>query len=251
MKKILSAKVSMDSAMMIRDHIENLTGVHYLVTHNPSMIDDGVLFNYGMSCTSKEMQVCSTCDFVKGTVDKLWMSNYLTKRGYYTPQFLGMAREPEKFPVIVRETLRGTRGEGIHIVKDIEEYSKLYDPSYYWTPYIKSNFELRVGVWDTKILFIYKKVDPDGVNEENLPIRGMNDFKLKDINLYPKVEKLIDGLAPMLKSIGGMFYGLDIAWDRVRQQYVIFEVNSGPWLGSKTSLMVANKLVDFLDLERI
>ena len=251
MKKILSAQVSMDSAMMIRDHIEESTGIHYLVTHNPSMINDGILFNYGNSCANKDMQVCSTCDFVTRTIDKLWMSTYLTERGYYTPQFSKMEIVPDKFPLIVRETLTGTQGQGIHIVKDMEEFKNVYDSSFYWTPYIKSDFELRVGVWDTEILFIYKKVDPDGVNEENLPIRGMNDFKLKDINIYPKVITLIKKLSLDLKIIGGMFYGLDIAWDRVKQQYVIFEVNSGPWLGSKTSKMVSNKLIDFLQLERI
>jgi glutathione synthase/RimK-type ligase-like ATP-grasp enzyme len=149
---------------------------------------------------------------------------------------------PKAYPVIIRKTLTGQGGYGIVVCPDAETFAANWDDAYVWTPFIKTQFELRVHVLGGQVAKIFKKECVDA-EEGDLPIRNLDagyHFAVKDAAIYPKVQALVDKVQAVLK---GRFYTLDIGWDKETKQYFIFEANSGSGLNPQTAALYADYLV--------
>jgi hypothetical protein len=133
---------------------------------------------------------------------------------------------PEKFPVVIRQTLFGKGGVGIEVCEDYDSYERF--SKFTWSYWHNFTFELGVHIFDGKILKVFKKLRVDDAPEEKFPIRnlarGYRFARVDDAN-FPK-------LIPLVQKFSNTFlvkFGrLDIGWDGEGKLYRIIEFNSAP-----------------------
>jgi hypothetical protein len=117
---------------------------------------------------------------------------------------------------------------------------KAWKTGSYWTPFIKHNMEIRVlavfnDEWETEMR-IYKKVpresDESSSEEFVVGLNGEDNTKwlLKDNSSYPKVTRIIEAIEDRIISLDGTFVALDMIYSDVEKDWVVLEMNSGPWL---------------------
>lgn len=250
MKKILASKVSIDSAKLLRDRVEYYSGYqYYIVTEGEKVTKNGIVFRYGNTDDIIGPEGFNTQNFVYSCIHKKLMSNILSKNGFYTPKFYKtFDKKPDKFPVLVRESLTKEQGIGIHLVNNQDEFNKIYQEDYWWTPFVTLEFELRVIVFKDEVLNIFKKLPPEEVVNEQDEIICNEDWrwKLRNNENYPKIHQIVKELYPIVKSLGGDFYGMDIGWDGLNKKYFILELNSGSWLSPTSSANLAKKISENL-----
>jgi glutathione synthase/RimK-type ligase-like ATP-grasp enzyme len=235
MKKILVSSNIFPSCRLIRDAIEKLTNKKFFMTDNPERVKD-VLFRYGNTgnIIGTDSNFNST-DFISLLSDKRKFSNFCKDNGIYSPIFYTIDTKPEKYPILVRKTLTGFGGKGIIFCNNEEEYNSVMTRYYWWTPFIKCSYEIRVHLFDNKVSRIYKKVKE---GEDDLPIRNSENgyhFSLQSENLenkYKKAQELATKLGELFIPLGGHFSGLDFGYDSEKKEYFVFEGNSAPGLSS-------------------
>ena len=163
---------------------------------------------------------------------------------------------PEHFPVVIRHSLSGSRGQGIEVVENIQGSMNYvattgelvhYWTRTYWSYWRDFKFELGVHFFDGNIIKVFKKVydpefrgeevfyeddedSPDAYEENEFPIRNSDNgyhFSLVNIEKYPKLIPLVKDFCGKL----GMKFGrLDIGWNSAEKKYEIIEANSAPSL---------------------
>lgn len=244
--KILTCNASIESAMRLRDKIVALTGEHFWVTKDSSTITKGPFVRYG---SSAEVGIRDTqfnsARFIDLCVDKRAFCDLLRKNGFYTPEF-HFNGEPNRFPVLIRHTLYGCDAQGIVTCRNINEFRNNWRYGSCWTPFVKTEFEVRAHVLGGKLVKIFKKerVKP----EKDLPIRNVGHgyaFCLKDEKHYPKLVNAVNRLG---KILDGRMYSLDVGWDKENGRYFFFEANSGSSLNDKSAEMYAQYIVKEMKL---
>lgn len=248
-RKILyTNKRTLPSARILRDSIYNLTGIRLVVTSREDHIKpiDQIFIRYGNS-TSHSVKDTSlnSPKFIQIASSKMSTSNLLLSNGIYTPEYF--RNNNPTFPCLIRQTLYGMGGKGIIYCKDIETFRANYSAGNYWTPYVFTDFELRVHVFNEMILRIFRK-EPT----TDSPIRN-NDtchFSLKNperfVKLLPVIEKLYDIFSA--NGLQNNFYALDIGWDSKKKEYFTFELNSAPGLNENTADIYATNFARELNL---
>lgn len=239
--KILTHKSCGPSAKLLRDQIEELTNRSILVTFNADRIK-GPFIRYGNAVAVKGADTAfNSAAFIKSVADKGVFSNLMKAHGVYSPIY--RIDTPKDYPILIRKTLTGQGGYGIVVCKDAAAFAANWSDDYVWTPFVRTQFELRVHVLGGQVSKIFKKECIDG-EEGDLPIRNLDagyHFAVKDAEVYPKVQALVDSVHKVLK--GGAFYTLDIGWDKAAKKYLVFEANSGSGLNTQTAALYADYLV--------
>jgi len=163
--------------------------------------------------------------------------------------------KPETYPVLIRTTLNASKGKGINVIYNEEEFNKTWKTNYFWTDFIKTQFELRVHVLGGEIARIFKKVPiSDYENENEFPIRNLHNgyhFAIRNEDYYEKVFDLVSKLNEIPKIGKDCFYAMDIGWSKENKNYVVFELNTAPGLNENTAEVYSNFLIDKLDLRNI
>lgn len=238
--KILTCNVSDASAKKLADNIALLTGKPASITLDPDDIDNSKFVRYGCGYyVGVKDTNYNSASFINTCIDKLAFSKLLGANKFYTPIFYRNQAPKEKdFPVLIRKRLDGHKGQGIVICRNSAEFQRYYNPFYYWTPFIKTQFEIRAYVCGDKAIKIFDKVAL--TKEKDLPIRSNYDFVDRKLSYYPKVQKIVSRLAT---KIPGKIYSLDMAWDANKGDYIIFEGNSGSWMSPSTAKATAEYLV--------
>jgi glutathione synthase/RimK-type ligase-like ATP-grasp enzyme len=245
--KIISACGSYPSAKAIRDAIEDITGVHYFIVNGTKPYRGNILFRYGNCRTDiigNDPDLNSN-QFIDLCRDKLLFSHFCQQNNIYSPIYHYMIDIPKVFPVLVRKTLTSFGGKGIIVCNNIDEYNAVMRRNYYWTPFVKCEFELRVHLFDNQVNRIYKKVNQNG-DENEYPIRnhvGGYHFSLRRNDAYPKVLELAQSIGNLFMEIGGHFSAIDLGWDKLNQRYFVFESNSAPGLNSVNAVEYANFII--------
>lgn len=250
--KILASKTSMESAMKLRDALEEILGLSEKTIRvskdSGSCIGHTVLLRYGAGYGNLQKEPeWSSKVFFQTCINKLSFSNAF-RENFLVPIFEN-EELPTKYPVLIRETLEGTQSHGINVVHNSKEFLKHWTPGFYWTEFFKAQFELRVYVAvsnEDYSVRIYKKVPRDQGDSDDEFIAGENgedntSWSLRNPADYPKVTNIVRGMLPKLYEMGGRFVGLDMIYVPEKKNYVTLEMNSGPWLSPKT----ANWLADF------
>lgn len=171
--------------------------------------------------------------------NKLLFSN--TMRNLGIPHVEILRGHPERFPVVIRHSLSGMRGQGIEIFnyEDILQ-GRSWDETY-WSYWRDFSFELGVHIFNGEPVRTFKKVyrleevDEDSEedyveNEPEFPIRNSEKgygFRLVNIEKYPKLNPL---LKLFCDKFGLKFGRLDIGWNHTEKKYEIIEANSAPGL---------------------
>lgn len=249
--KILTHRSCIVSAKLLRDALTPLLGLRrpIRVTTNAARVR-GPFIRYGSAApvAGPDTQFNSQA-FVSLASNKAAFSHLLRENDIPTPVFHRTTR-PTQYPVLIRKTLNASGGRGIVVCPDKATFDQHWDDAYVWTPFVKTQFELRVHVLGGKVVKVLKKryVGTDGVEEGEeltepaLPIRNLDKgyhYSARELTTYPKVHTLVAALDPIIK---GRFYTLDIGWDKVKQRYFVFEANSGSGLNTQTVELYADYL---------
>lgn len=252
MKKILSCNTSIASAVLLRDTIGEITGKHFVISKEAGDIgEEGCLVRYGngfpINRNYQDTEYNSP-NFIELCADKKRSSEFLQNLDVITPVFYTRVDRfiPMKFPVIVRETLKGCGGEGINLVNSDEEFSKKWKPGLFWTPYINVKYEVRAYVVDGKITHAYYKVPFANQVDNDTPVRS--DFHYSYTNPEGRFKKLRHVVRKVIESTNGKFFSLDAGWIPEMDDYVIFELNSGSWMNKSIVKPLAEYLVHQLQL---
>ena len=154
---------------------------------------------------------------------------------------------PQEFPILIRETLTGYGGVGIHIIRNMDEFNEVWNPRFYWTPYEFLCSEYRVHIFNGEILRIFKKE-----LEENseFPIRNNHSchFSLRNPEQFPKLKTEIEKFAK-IKEFSEGFFGLDVGWNR--EKFFFIEANSAPGLNENSGNLLAEKIYAKLRTPRL
>ena len=162
--------------MLLRDKICEITGTKIIVTKNPENIN-GSFIRYGYSAEVEcEDTKHNSAKFIRLASNKYAFSDLIRQHGFYTPEFIQDIRKVI-FPCLIRHTLRSYDGRGIVICQNKKEFDANWDEESFWTPFVKTDFELRVHVLGGEVRKIYKKVKKDELPEDKFPIRNLRVAK--------------------------------------------------------------------------
>jgi len=244
--KILASSASMDSAMKLRDALEVEMGLKpktILVTSKSGACEGyDVLLRYGCGYGKlKKEPVWGNPGFVNLCIDKQATSAML-KGVVPFPEFI-TDKFPTKFPVLIRETLTGAQSEGIHVCHNQPEFLKFWKEGFVWTYYFEHDIEVRANVVfleDRIETRIYRKVpmgEYTGAAEFVPGIGGADNanWLLKSPTDYPKVLATLEKMKPAMLKAGARFVGIDMIYATDLKEYVVLEMNSGPWLTLKSA----------------
>ncbi len=246
--KILGYRSCLPSTLLLRDKIEELCNRHFLVSGHAVNVREGAIIRYGNGCRIRGVDTeYNNPNFISMCVDKLSTSNLLTKNDIITPRFHKGKPSKKDFPLIVRKTLTGCYGEGIVVCETVEEFNRVWDSEYYWTPYIPVDYEVRTYVFGGEVrgLFI-KKPFPEQENDK-LPIRSEYHWSVRN-NLEGKYTTLKRIAKKIADISGGKFFSMDAGYSPNLGNYVVFELNSGSWLNDNLAEELAQYLVKELNL---
>ncbi len=250
--KILTHRSCIVSAKLLRDHLSALIGRAIRVTTNPARIN-GQFIRYGSAApvAVPDTQFNSQA-FVQLASNKSAFSALLKDHGIPTPIFYRTTQPTAaQYPVLIRKTLNSSGGRGIVVCPNAATFAANWAPAYVWTPFIKTQFELRVHVLGGEVVKVFKKrfVGVGGAEEATelaepaLPIRNLDKgyhYSARELDTYPKVHELVDKLHPHIGTPA--FYTLDIGWDHAKKHYFVFEANSGSGLNTQTVELYADYL---------
>lgn len=153
------------------------------------------------------------------------------------------AGRPETFPVVVRQNLSASRGIGIVVCRNMEEYRRT-PRNDYWSPWYNFSSELGVHMLGGNIVKVMRKIREDGMDDEEFPIRNSGrGYHFFRINWEGKKK-----LQPFMREIYERFpleFGRwDIGWDADARHYRVIEANSAPDLTQNEDTL--GLYVDFL-----
>lgn len=234
MIKILS-NTSFISARMLAEEFRTL-GENCLSIRNPNKIKHGdLVVRYGSTAIHEGINTINTNEVIRTCSNKLIFSEVMQENGLYTPIFY--RNIPTEFPVIVRTTLTSFGGRGMILVERKEDYQYR---NVYWTPYISTDFELRIHILGGEIVRIFRKDGGEGY------IRTSGNgwhFSLRSFETYPKIIPLVERICS-IPMFSNSFYALDLGWDSRRKEYIIFEANSAPGLNEHTADIYARYILN-------
>lgn len=247
---ILSSRLTIPSCKLLRSAIEDLTGVHLMITSNTSLIKNCTI-RYGNSqiVRGKDTEFNSK-NFIELCSNKLTYSNFLKDNGIATVEFLNADCRPDHYPVLIRTTLTSYGGRGIIPIRTEEEFLNTIRENYHWSPYLPFSKEYRVHILGSSISRVFSKVLEE---ETDIPIRNNASchFSLKNIeDSFGKLKELVNSVANVLEKDGFKgFYALDVGFNSADKQYYVIESNTAPGLNENTAVEYAKYLVEEKVLE--
>lgn len=254
MYKILTSTASADSAMKLREALTAVLGLKekdIIVSKSSTKCQkDTVLLRYGCGYGElpKEPEWNSMKfinDFCINKYEFVKMMQPLVK----VPEF-DMENLPTEFPVIIRESLTKSKSEGVYVVHNSKEFLQHWQAGFWWTKFYKSDFELRVLVALSEKEYavrIYKKEPANGVEKaDDFIVEGENTvWRLKNPQYYPKVIKAVEKMLPTVWKNGGRFFAADMLYVPSEKDYVVLELNSGPWLTKGAAEWLAHRFAEY------
>lgn len=238
---ILTSSAGIISAKILRDAIEEKTGVRLLVTKNPEKVKR-LHIRYGnpsfTNCTDTDY---NSINFIKMAVNKKLFAEIIREDLLYdTPKFRKDYPYKDDYPVLIRETLFGYGGKGIIICENEDIFFENWGEGKYWVRWTYTSSEYRLHVLGGNIVKAYRKsLDHE---EPPYPIRNMkNGWVFKKVN---PTEEMKEIARIIYEKTGGKFFGLDIGFQPSKNKYFIFEANSSPGLGPNTAKCYADYLIN-------
>lgn len=226
---ILTHRSLSNSARALASFLEDRTGRRIRVDYGDNRLMETPLIRWGNSSFPQAMETPYN-DPTKLRVagNKKTFSDEMERT--MIPAILFRRGIPDKFPVVVRQTLTGKGGEGIVVCTEMEEFMPYRQ--YFWSTWFDFSYELGVHVVDGKIVKVFKKVPRDGMEEPTFPIRNLSKgYHFRRVNTE-SFAKLPQAIADFYKVFPIGFGRLDIGWDREAKCYRIIEFNSAPGIAS-------------------
>jgi glutathione synthase/RimK-type ligase-like ATP-grasp enzyme len=189
------------------------------------------LINYGISKPTKGVKKLNLAEAVKISLDKeLTFEKFknIIPTLVYTKDYqvaLSWIKNLKR-TVVVRETIKGNNGKGIHFCNTEKQLSK-YKDSPLFTRYIPFKSELRVNIFQGKIVSVYSKTIINKFFKFTLQKQLEQDVKLQEIakKIYETIK--ID------------WCGIDLLCTE-KNNYFLIEINSAPVLFPYTLKKLVN-----------
>ena len=241
--KILTTRHSLPSSRLLADALTS-RGVfgRVLVTVHPERILSQDFIRYGCSApVGVQDTAYNPADFVRLCSDKLQFSRLMSEHDVYTPEYHRETPDDFSSPIMIRSTLWGSKGRGISVVDNEQDFRQVFSSGFYWTPFRDLQFELRVHVLGGSVSRIFRKELSETMQ---YPIRNNDSchFALKPTSEYPKLTSLVDSLWQIPEVSVGKFCTMDVAWDTRIKKYFLIEMNSGSGLNDNTASVYAEYL---------
>lgn len=243
--KIISSTHSIVSCRKLRDALVRRGFPRYPVTSRPSP-DEHCLFRYG-NTRPVEQEGLNTLQFVQTVSMKQRLARLVAESNtpILTPQYSHELGDVT-YPIVVRETLSSYGGKGIHIARSEAELQQVWQPWYWWTPFVETTREWRILCCAGEI---YRAFEKTSLNPDAEPIRNGHrgwHFSIRNPEKFERLSAWVsDILHPLLRSIGGTFYGLDVGL-LPNREFFLFEVNSAPGLNDNSATSLAERLEEIL-----
>lgn len=227
------------SGRILRDSLQELLNQRIII--NPRRIrNDNIILRYGSTVpipTGIESNY-NSIESIFVCRNKLLFSKLMENNNIFSPTY--SKETPTEFPILIRETLTGHGGIGIHIIRNLEEFNRVWNPRFYWTKYEFLQSEYRIHIFNGEILRIFKK-ELEEISD--FPIRNNHSchFSLKNPDQFPKLKTKIDEFAK-IKEFSQGFFGLDVGWNR--ENFFFIEANSAPGLNETSGSLLAEKIYD-------
>ena len=209
-----------------------------------------MVLSYGNSEYPEDELVVNKPGFISTVSHKLRLSRLLTEQGINTVQFSRGTPSEEDYPVFVRMTLQGMKGDGIVVCNTPEEFSR-YGGRFYWSKGLDIRYEYRVhaGVKDgkVKLLKVFKKIP---FTDEPTPIKASTNcrFSLRyHENRFGLLREFLNPFSKIPLFSEGSFFSLDVGL-QTDGRYVVFEGNTASGLNSKTAKTYLEFLRPYLNL---
>jgi hypothetical protein len=249
--KILAQRGMTPSGKLLRDALEQITGKKILVTTSASKISPDIthLVRWG-----NKTPVRSSCIMINhpefidicGKLQFYRTFRNVSSKYFKVVPFYNSSTVPDEYPIVIRKTLYGYGGDGIELCKSKTEYEKMMSSSYHWSPFFRTDSEFRVHIGDGQILRIFKKCLNENCTEDELPIRNSQKYHFSlrsDVSEFPKLLEVIQELSNTIAI--NSFMGIDIAWSRELERYIIFEANTAPGLNTNTAQVYAEFILEY------
>lgn len=206
---------------------------------------DKIVVNWGSSNTTQEVEKCKVINnpaAVKIASDKLEFFKAMDGKVSIPPFTTDKAKAEEWVragkTVVVRETLKGSGGDGIVLLDSIvrfEDYNHARAKLY--TQYVPKKSEWRIHVADNEVKDVQRKALASHMNPNNADFRIRNhnfgfNFVRGDNNTCPGSVK-----AEALKSVAilGLDFGaVDVIFNEHRDKAYVLEINTAPGLEGQT-----------------
>lgn len=172
--------------------------------------------------------------------NKLDFSRNLESLGIpHIPIYRGI---PTRFPIVVRQNLSASRGIGIVVCKNLEEFNNT-PRNQFWSLWYNFRYELGVHLLGGKIVKVMKKVRDENLPDEEFPIKNSNrGYHFKSV----RIENF-KSLTPLMENIYNKFsmqFGRwDVGFDEDSKCYRVIESNSAPGLSENENTL--NKYLEF------
>lgn len=239
---ILTRRQNLPSARAIRDFLEEVNGVRLPIIANINRLRDRKLkIRWGNSdSVPSELDTnYNSPEFIRLLSFKKSLSDLLLKNETHAVEF-HRSGEPKNYPVITRTSLSLSAGKGMNVVHNLEEFQENF--TRWWTPFIPVEYEMRIHFVGGKLIRAFiKRFSLEDSQEEKYPIRVANNgYHYSLVNLegkredgkYQKLFQLEEKLMEISEIKDGKFFALDIGWDSVKKEYLVFEGNSAPSLAN-------------------
>lgn len=142
----------------------------------------------------------------------------------------------EGWTVIARDTLSGSGGAGIRIIRPGQFVAENETRTPGFTAFFPSTSEYRVHAFATGETLVAKKAKRNGVEPDDIPIRNHGDvyvFKYHDLKFPPEIKDLA---VKAVEGLGLQFGAVDILWHSPSRTGRVLEVNTAPGLDHSVPL---------------
>lgn len=146
-------------------------------------------------------------------------------------------------PVVERQKLSASSGDGIRIIRNLEDLDnhRIY---HLYTAYIKKAEEYRVHFGEGRVIAIQQKRLRRNYNEPGT-IEGATRFEVRNlssgwvfcrenVNMPPVCLEVVNSFIPTLNARGIDFGAIDLIYNQRNNQAYILEVNSAPGTEGQT-----------------
>lgn len=224
MKRILTTRAMFPSARLLRDDLEEVLDERIYIT---TTAKTGIILRWGSTMDVGYEVGINDVSAIQLASDKLMWSKRLQEAGIFTPIYKTEAPLEQDYPILIRTTLHGFGGAGIHVCKTAEEYARF--AGNYWTRFVRISSEFRVHVLGKTPVRLFRKVREENEPEEEFPIRNLHrgySFKLSDMTQKQKLLSVVDSVMTCIQATEKTMLALDVGW--TNNGWFILEANSAP-----------------------